>query len=99
MLNKCASCLIQWTDTADQRDGLKVTLCSFCGLPRTREEICRRQVDLLENINFNEIPKVFKYVVRLLEDRILKLEARLEQDGGSGFSGTRGEGRSENKPD
>ncbi len=87
MKYECPSCCLTWNDDKYPEDKICHPLCSFCSLQHTQKELLNWQMNHIENINSEKLPKLLHHFYRfvelelnLLKKKVYETEQRILQN-------------------
>jgi len=67
---ECPSCKMYWEDNVEPVGKLSTPLCIFCSSKHTEKELINWQMDHLEQIKPNHLPKILRNFYRYVERNI-----------------------------
>lgn len=63
-LFKCAGCYYCWIETHLEGSGREMALCNFCKQPRTSLETLKRILEVIEDVESQDLPKIIKKMAK-----------------------------------
>lgn len=74
MKKTCPSCFLKWEDQEEPQYLKKYMTCGFCRLSHSQEELIEWQLQQMENLNTEYLPKVYRHIFRFIMKKIEDLK-------------------------